>query len=133
MCDYAALPTKDCLYTDCTKGDAPLKIFNHAGDVGVLALFNISAEEKPVTGTISLSDIDVIANGDYVAYGYFSKKFYKVNKDTKIEVNLEKEACEIFNFYPVENGKVLLGDLTKYISGASSEKTETSIKDIKFE
>ena len=132
MCDYAALPTKDCLYKDCTKENAPLKIFNHVGDVGVLALFNINAEEKPVTGTTSLADISGIADGEYIAYGYFSKKFYKVNKDTKIEINLEKEACEIFNFYPVKDGKVLLGDLTKYISGASSDKKETNISDLQL-
>ena len=124
MCDYAALPAMDCIYTDCTKSKTPLKIFNKAGEVGVVAAFNIDAENASVKGTVSLSDIDGLEDGEYIAYGYFSKKFYKVDKDTKIEIELSKEACEIFNFYPVKNGKVLLGDLTKYISGASSEKTE---------
>ena len=130
MCDNAALPTKDCLYTDCTKEEAPLKIFNHAGDVGVLALFNINAEEKTVKGTASICDIEGLDSDQYIAYGYFSKKFYKADKDTKIEVNLEKNACEIFNFYPVKDGKVYRGDLTKYISGASSKKAETAITEL---
>lgn len=127
MCDYAALPAKDCLYTDCTKSKTPLKIFNKTGDIGVIALFNIDSEGDSLNATASVNDIFGLEDGEYIAYGYFSKKFYKVNKDTEIKISLEKDACEIFNFYPVKNGKVYLGDLTKYISGASSEKTETSI------
>lgn len=130
MCDYAALPTADCLYTDCTKSKTPLKIFNKAGDVGVVALFNIDADNTSVKGTISLSDIDGLEDSEYIAYGYFSRKFYMVNKDTEIGISLEKETCEIFNFYPVKDGKVQLGDLTKYVSGASTAKTETDINNL---
>ena len=130
MCDYAALPTADCIYTDCTKSKTPLKIFNKTGDIGVVAVFNIDAENTSVKGEISLADIDGPEDGEYIAYGYFSKKFHKVSKDTKIEIELEKEACEIYNFYPVKNGKVSLGDLTKYISGASTSKTEKDINEL---
>jgi len=130
MCDYAALPAEDCIYTDCINSLKPLKIFNKAGDVGVLALFNISAESKPETGTISIDDIYGLEGMEYIAYGYFSKKFYRLNKDTEIEITLNPEQCEIFNFYPVKDGKILLGDTTKYISGASSEKVETDINEL---
>jgi len=98
--------------------------------VGVLALFNISAESKPETGTISIDDIYGLEGMEYIAYGYFSKKFYRLNKDTEIEITLNPEQCEIFNFYPVKDGKILLGDTTKYISGASSEKVETDINEL---
>ena len=130
MCDYAALPTADCIYTDCTNSKTPLKIFNKTGDVGVVAVFNIDAENTTVKGTVSLSDIEGLEGNDYIAYGYFSKKFYKVIKDTKIEIELSKESCEIFNFYPIKDGKVLLGDLTKYVSGASTIKTETNVNEL---
>lgn len=127
MCDYAALPAKDCIYTDCINSLKPLKLFNRAKDVGVLALFNISAELKPETDTISIDDIYGLGDKEYVAYGYFSKKFYRLTKDTKIEITLKPDQCEIFNFYPVKDGKILLGDTSKYISGASSVKTETAV------
>lgn len=132
MCDNAALPAEDCLYIDCLKEDKPLKVFNKAGDVGVLALFGINMNSDNVTGKVKLSDIYGLENAEYVAYGYFSKKYYKFTKDTVLEISLKKNECEIFNFYPVKDGKINLGDTSKYISGASRIKKEVNVSELEL-
>ena len=122
ICDNAALPTDDCLFKDCS-GDV-LKIYNTVGDEGVVAIFNLSDEKK----SVSVGVEDFGGNGDFAAYGYFEQKFR--NKKT-FDIELEPQGTEIFNFYKAEDGKVRIGDMTKYISLATERKRIVNIAEFR--
>lgn len=124
ICDNAVLPTDDRLFKDCS-GDM-LKIYNTVGDEGVVAIFNLSDEKK----SVSVGVEDFGGNGDFAAYGYFEQKFR--NKKT-FDIELEPQGTEIFNFYKAEDGKVRIGDMTKYISLATERKRIVNIAEFRSE
>ena len=109
MCDNIAVPTDDCLFKDCSNG--ALKIYNTCGNDAVVAAFNLSNEVK----NIKIDKKDFNGVGDFAAYSYFEKKWYKESVDFCLKPN----EVEIVNFYKINNGKITVGDLDKYISIAT--------------
>lgn len=109
MCDNIAVPTDDCLFKDCSSG--VLKIYNTCGNDAVVAAFNLSNEVK----NIKIDKKDFNGVGDFAAYSYFEKKWYKESVDFCLKPN----EVEIVNFYKINNGKITVGDLDKYISIAT--------------
>lgn len=122
-CDDVGLPTEDCLFTNIYSKEKILKIYNHKDDDGVVALFNLG--EKELETIISADDFN--GKGQYIAYAYTQQKFYV--KD-RITVKLPAGSSEILNFYHVNDGKIFLGDLSKYVSVASSIKRPVFVSDL---
>lgn len=132
-CDRSARPTADMLYNDPEADGFVAKLFNTVGECGVLALFNISSGNVDAEATVRIQDIDGIDHEkEYVAYSFFGRKFYHLTPNDVLTIEVKAGETEVINFYPVENGSVLLGDVTKYISCASEQKTKTSINEIDF-
>lgn len=134
-CDLPAKPTRDLFYTDCRKAEKLLKIWNRKGEDFAAAVYNIGTEEfaKVITDTLDLADIPG-ADDTYVAYEYFTKTFKKVKAGDKIEITLDVDKIALYNFYKVlsdENGEyIMLGNLDKYVSIATKEKTKTYLADL---
>lgn len=121
-CDQPPVPTDDCIYENCDGG--VMKLRNTCGDCGVLAVFCFDEKGRD----IAISGSDVKMTEPAVGYCYFSKRFFLLEEGTTI--HLEYEGAEIINFYPIRDGKVQLGDLTKYVSAGSSKKETVSVSDI---
>lgn len=121
-CDRPALPTDDCIYRNC-EGDV-LKLWNVCGDCGVLAIFCFD----PNGCDITVSEHDVKMSGNIMGYCFFAKRFFCAKKGTVL--HLDNNGVEIINFYPIEDGKVQIGDLSKYISAGSCVKKELCVIDI---
>ncbi len=121
--DSAAMPVKSQAYgfTDV------IKIMNTYGNVDLIGAFNTAQSTKECS--VTMSDLKDGSCDEYVAYLYFAKKFVRFNKDTVLTFNLAADACEIINFYPVSDGKIMLGDTSKYISCGFKLK-ETDINEI---
>lgn len=111
LCDGCALPMEEHLFNDPRNGI--LKLINKKKNGYVVAVFNLSDREK--TTTVCPEDLQC----DYVAYKYFAQKF---EKDLPLRLELEAFDAEIINFYPVTDGVIEVGDLTKYISAGGSDK-----------
>lgn len=120
-CDRAAMPSDTCVFDDYTGADRVLKIVNTVNNCSVLAAYNFRKLQN--TTTISYADILNPISDEYVAYYYFEKKFYKFDKNTELELMLDANKCEIINFYPVTNGKIHLGDTSKYLSAGYCNKS----------
>ncbi len=121
-CDGPAIPTADCIYRNCEENF--LKLWNTCGANGVLGIFCFDDKGREV----QITKQDVPLKDECVGYCYFAKKFFRASKG--ITLPLGKDDVEIINFYPVREGKVLLGDLTKYISSASREKRAVAIEEL---
>ncbi|MBE5039399.1 Sip1-related alpha-galactosidase [Ructibacterium gallinarum] len=105
LCDDCALPAIENLFEDSKTGI--LRLCNKKGNGYVMAVFNLTHEKKSTT--IYSEGWE----GEYVAYGFFGKKFYSV---LPLTLEIDGFDAEILNFYPVEDGKIHVGDLNKYIS-----------------
>ena len=77
LCERAARPTTDCLYTDCSAENRLLKIWNRSGANFALAAFNVS--DGDVTDKVDFGCIPGLSDkAGYVAYEYFTKTFIRV-------------------------------------------------------
>ena len=131
--DHYAMPTYDCIYTDCESEGRILKTYNCKGDAVALALFNVS--RRDITETFKFDVIpDVAADREYVAYEYFTKKFIRINGSTEETVTLSSDDVRAYSIYPIltdEGGEYIeLGEISRYIGIGSREKKKVYVKDI---
>ena len=107
--DESATPTADCLLQNPTTTDKIFKLRNRFGNKGVCAVFNIHAENKPVSGTLSPCEIGV-ADGDYAYYEYFSKEkgFIKRGESLRITL-LHNDDFRLYSFVPSTDGTADFG------------------------
>lgn len=116
VCDYSAKPTADCLVTDPTKGDRVMKIFNRIGETGVVAVYNITADNKTVCGTVSAADARM-TEGDVAYFEYFSRECGVLRKGEQLDVNLENnDDFRLYTLVPLKDGKAVFGRIDKYVS-----------------
>ena len=130
MCDTAAMPTLDCVYTDCRKSGTLMKIWNRSGDAFAAGVFNVGDEN--ITDCLDIANIPGIdKERDYVMYEYFSGKYTRVHAGDKTEITLDPDGLSVYSIYPVytENGEdfVMLGDSSKYVPIASENKVRTAV------
>lgn len=123
-CDNVGKVTVDCLFKNPVKTDGVLKIFNTSGDCGVIAVFNLS--DRSVEVTVSADDF--YGSGKYTAYVYTRKQFIS---NSKIKIELPAGKSEIVNFYKIIDGYILVGDLSKYVSVASSKKQRIPAEEVR--
>ena len=117
--DYPGRPTPDCLYTDPKRDQSLLKIFNLNGDCGIVGVFNvrhdISLGER-VSGSVAVSDVPSLRQGDYVAFGHRSGRLWQCAFDERTTIDLAEGEWELVSFAPVENGFAALGLADKFNS-----------------
>ena len=98
--DESATPTADCLMQNPTTNDKIFKIRNRIGENGVCAVFNINAENKPVRGTLTPTELG-IPEGDYIYYEHFTKQtgVLKVGESLNINLN-DNDDFRLYSFVP---------------------------------
>ena len=107
--DESATPTADCLMQNPTATDKIFKLRNRFGNKGVCAVFNINAENKPVSGTLSPIEIG-IADGDYAYYEYFSKKKGFIKQGDRLHILLSNnDDFRLYSFVPSCDGNADFG------------------------
>ena len=124
ICDYSAKPTADCLVGAPTASLKPFKIFNRLGESGVVAVYNIDAENRAVKGSVSCADAGM--SGEVAYFEYFTRKCGVLKEGESLEVELENnDRFALYTFVPVKDGKAVFGRVDKYVSrGAVLSETE---------
>ena len=116
-CDRPGMPTRDSLMNDPTASGTIFKIQNICGDSGVIAAFNLDAEENSVRGTISPKDVEGLAGEEFVVYEHFSKEFIILKADEAIEIDLaNSDDYKLYVVVPVKDGFAPIGRTDKFIS-----------------
>jgi len=119
-CDRSGMPTADCLTVNPETGDTPLKIQNMAGRSGIVAAFNITKEQHPVTGSVRPSDVPGLEGERFVVYEHFSGGFRIVSRDEAVSFRLaDIDDYRLFVIVPYENGFAAIGRTDKFISPAA--------------
>lgn len=116
-CDKQAMPTLDCLTTDSLNSGKIFKLQNIANGSGVIAAFNIDAQNKEVKGTISPDDVVGIEGEDFAVYEHFSKELKVLKKDEAFELNLkDNDDFKLYIIVPLKQGNGVIGRIDKFIS-----------------
>jgi raffinose synthase len=118
-CDLPGMPTLDCLTRDPSTETVPLKIWNRAGEYGIIAAFNINKEGSSVEGTVSPSDVAGLEGEDFILYEYFSGTVHRMKKGERLPVSLEDFTVSLYLVAPVKSGCTPLGLINKYVSPAA--------------
>lgn len=122
--DESATPTADCLAVDPRKSGRPLKLRNRFGSCGVIAVFNLDAEERAVSGTVSAEDAG-LPRGEYAWYEQFSGEWGIAEAGAHIDVTLrDADDYRLYRFAPFcKGGVTALGRLDLYMGvGAIREQ-----------
>ena len=120
--DESATPTADCLMQNPTTTKKIFKLRNRFGNKGVCAVFNINAENKPVSGTLSPSETG-IADGDYAYYEYFSKETGVIKQGECLRINLSNnDDFRLYSFVPTTNGAADFGRIDLFMGVGYKEK-----------
>ena len=112
--DESATPTADCLMHNPTTTEKIFKIRNRIGDKGVCAVFNINAENKPVSGTLSPTELG-ISEGKYAYYEYFTQERGVLEKGDCINISLnDNDEYRLYSFIPYSE-KIDFGRTDKFM------------------
>ncbi len=106
------LPSPDSLMSDPERSGKAFKLFGKHRDCGVLAVFNVSENEKTVFAEISSGDM-LLPDGKYVCYDWFAGKIMPDAFSVKLE---NHDDFRLYIFVPVKNGKAVLGIIGKYMT-----------------
>lgn len=117
-CDQPALPSPGCIFTDCRKEPALLKVFNICGRAGVIGAFNCT-EENAVSGALSTADIPGLTGERFAVYLQPAGKVLTVRRGEAIPVTLDMDEYALACFVPVDGGVAPLGLMDKYNAAAA--------------
>lgn len=107
--DESATPTADCLMQNPTTTNKIFKLRNRFGNKGVCAVFNINAENRPVSGALSPLEIG-IADGDYAYYEYFTKEIGFLKQGDRLHISLlNNDEFRLYSFVPSSDGNADFG------------------------
>ncbi|MBR6789740.1 MAG: hypothetical protein IKM31_02590 [Oscillospiraceae bacterium] len=114
--DRAALPTADCLLSDMTVEEKPMKVMNIAGKAGYIAAFDLHTDGTSVAGSVSPAEIPGLNGESFVLYEHFSGEYRVMAKDDLFAFTLkDADDYRLFSFTPIENGIAVIGDASKFI------------------
>ena len=92
-----------------TTTDKIFKLRNRFGNKGVCAVFNINAENRPVSGALSPVEIG-IADRDYAYYEYFTKEIGFLKQGDRLHNSLSNnDEFRLYSFVPSSNGTADFG------------------------
>ena len=114
--DESATPTADCLIGNPTESGRIFKIRNRVGKNGLVAAFNIDAENRSVSGEISPADA-CLPTGKYAYYEYFTGEAGILAEGETLTLSLsDNDEFRLVTLVPYEDGKpAALGRLDKFI------------------
>ena len=118
--DIPAVPTFDCIFTNPETAETPFKVWSKTGDAYYIAAFDLNKDNKPVSGSISISDVN-IADADkadkYLVLEQFTGRTWLLGKDEKLEVSLlHQDEFRLYKLIPIKDGFAFAGLDGKFIS-----------------
>ncbi len=124
-----ALPCQECLFEDCETNGNIFKVFNTIRDCGVLAVFNLNKEEKPVRGEISSWDVNALRRSRYCLYDWFRQEARVLEKGEKFKIVLENyDDFRLFLLVPIKEGRAELGLMEKYMMPATFRNIKEGVQ-----
>jgi len=114
--DGAAVPTRDCLLTDCTAERQALCVWNTAGRTAYVAAFNLHTDGTAVAGRVAPAEIPGLAGDTFVLREHFSGRWRLIGRAEAEAFTLaDADDFRLWSLTPVEAGTAVLGDADKFL------------------
>lgn len=118
--DRPALPSSDCIFTDCTREERLLKITNRSGKIGVIGLFNCRDVDGDVSDSLAPADVHDIRGKQFAVYLHKAKQLSSSSRKGKTKVSLPRLSSEIAIVSPILGDWIApLGLIEKYNAPAA--------------
>ena len=104
---------------DPSQEPIPLKVWNRAGEAGILVAANIDLGGATVRGTVSPLDVPGLVGERFVVYEYFSRTARIVERSGKVAVSLEPDSCALYAIVPLGDPLTPIGLADKYVAPAA--------------
>jgi raffinose synthase len=113
-CTEPGRPTLDVLFSDPTREDVLLKIWNRVGAAGVVGVFNArvgsNGEAGPVlSGRTGPSDVVGLAGDAFAAFHHTTQGLERLSRGEQIPITLGERGYEIVSFVPIERDFAAIG------------------------
>lgn len=119
-CNRNAMPTADCLTDSCEQGPNAFKIWSSTENSLIMAAFNITEQETPVTAKLSPANTLAGTNGEYLVFDYFAQTACLLPAGGAVFASLPGyDDFKFLSFVPVQNGRAVVGLVNKYIAGGT--------------
>jgi len=123
-CRDIARPTRDCLFTDPTREDALLKVFNRNLDTGIVGVFNAryheeEAERRNITGQVRPADVEGLAGESFAVYAHNAQTLTRCTRDKAMSISLPEGGFELYTIVPIDNGIAPIGLTDKFNSAGA--------------
>ncbi len=116
-----AVPTRDCLMSDAETSGKIFKVFNSIGENGVVAAFDLDKDEKPVSGEITLADMNLTGER-YALYNWYTGEVVFMGQGDRLPLTLENyDDFRLFLAVPMKKGVGVVGLGDKYMAPATVE------------
>lgn len=129
-CPQPAVPTRDCLFVDCHRQPAALKIANRNGPVGVLGLFHCyappgtqpnqrPAQMQTIRAQFCAADVPDLDGEHFAAWFHRGGTLQVIGRAQPQSVDLPHLGYELVTLAPIVDGVAPLGLLDKYNGSAA--------------
>lgn len=119
-CDRPAMPAKADLARDPEHSGAAFLVQNtcDGGRCGVIAAFDLSADDASVNGSFTPADVWGLAPADsYAVYEYFTGAYTVIGPSDVYRFTLaNRDAFRLYLLVPYENGTAMIGIIDKMIA-----------------
>jgi raffinose synthase len=139
-CPAPAMPTRDCLFTNCLTEPRLLKIANtctESGNHAVLGLFHCQQGEDPITDLWGVTDNPFVDQDDVVVYRFREGTLARLcGEETSIRhaLTLAPLEFEVIAIANVLAGRVAcVGLLEKYNAGGAIDREEFTVLPSRYE
>lgn len=130
-CDNPAVPTKDCLTENPSISGRIFKIQNTCNGCGIIAVFNLDTEERPVTGMISPRDVVGLIGDEFAVYDHFTQELTILKGDDEFALRLENgDDFKLYVIVPLKEGCGMIGRTDKFISPATFRRLRTGMTEL---
>ena len=119
-CDGPGRICRESLFSDPTKEDVLLKVWNRNGERGIVGLFNCRyGVEGKITGTVSPADVAGMDGAEFVIWLHQAGVMRRMAREEKLDVALGQAGWEIATVAPIVGGVAAIGLLDKLNSGGA--------------
>jgi raffinose synthase len=113
-CDHPGRPTLDTLFFDPTRDDVLLKIWNRAGDAGVVGVFNarVGADGAPgpeLSGEAGPEDVPGLLGAAFAGWRHSAQTLERYAPTDRRTLVLGERGYEVFSFVPIERDFAAVG------------------------
>ena len=117
-----AVPTEGCLLADPEHNGGLFTLYNRIGAGGVLAAFNLDAEERPVSGAVSPGLLHELQDGPYLLFDYFARTAEVLRREESRPLTLrDYDDFRLYLVLPIRQGIAPIGLIGKYMAPATFE------------